>query len=83
MKKMKNDNNATSNLRKEKDRNHKNTHTYDKVILSVSIIIIVILISIIAYLVYKGNHPKLSDGKQVVASLEGKNFSSLKIFFGK
>ena len=55
-------------------------HSYDKVIVMVAIGIIVILISIIAYLVYKGNHPKLSDGKQVVASLEGKDFTTEELY---
>lgn len=67
----------SNNIRKEK-RN--STHSYDKVILTVSICVIVILISIIAYLVYKGNHPKLSDGKQVVASVEGKDFTAEELY---
>lgn len=45
-----------------------------KVIIAGLIMSIIILTAVICYLVYKGNNPKLLDGKQVVASIDGKEF---------
>lgn len=42
--------------------------------------IIVILLTIIICLVCKGTHPKLSDGKQVVASIDGKEFTAEDLY---
>ena len=66
--------------RKHETHTHNKTYNCDKVVLIVSICIIVALISVVAYLVYKGNNPKLSDGKQVVASLNGKNFTAEELY---
>lgn len=76
---------STNEKNVKKERKHENhtcnkIHNCDKVIVIVSICIIIALISIIAYLVYKGNNPKLSDGKQVVASLNGKDFTAEELY---
>lgn len=44
------------------------------------ICIIVILLTVIICLVCKGTHPKLSDGKQIVASIDGKEFTAEDLY---
>lgn len=84
--KKKKDTQKTSNQAMKKVERKKEACTcegatkYDKVILVTAICIIVVLVSIIAYLIYKGNHPQLSDGKQVVASIDGKDFVAEELY---
>lgn len=67
--------------KKETVRNNKcELANYTKEIVIIASIIIVILLGVIGYLIYKGNHPKLSDGKQVVASLDGKDFTTEELY---
>lgn len=75
IKKPSNENkNKFTNERKDSQKD------YNKIFIICLTIIIVILVCAIAYLVYKGNHPKLSDGKQVVASIDGKDFTAEDLY---
>ena len=73
---MKNNTNTKkpSNERKDIMKNYSKEINIDLVVISIALAITV------AILVYKGNHPKLSDGKQVVASIEGKDFTAEDVY---
>lgn len=60
--------------------NGKEVKNYSKEIIICLGIIIVILIATICYLVYKGNHPKLLEGKEVVATMDGKEFTAEDLY---
>lgn len=69
---MKNNTNLKKPSNKGKDAN--------KYITIILLCIIVILITVIICLVVKGNHPKLSDGKEVVATIDGKDFTADELY---
>ena len=73
---MKNNTNTKkpSNERKDIMKNYSKEINIALVVISIALAITV------AILVYKGNHPKLSDGKQVVASIEGKDFTAEDVY---
>ena len=70
----------TNKPERKREKHNCKTYSCDKIIVTVCICIFIVLISIIAYLLYKGNNPKLSDGKQVVASLNGKDFTAEELY---
>ena len=65
-----------TNIKKPSNQGKEMKTDYSKGIILGLIIIIIVLVGITAFLIYKGNHPKLSDGKQVVASIDGKDFTA-------
>lgn len=78
-------------MKKDKHSNNKNLefvrkdnccscNDKTKPLLVISCFIIIILMCAIAVLVYKGNQPKLMDGKQIVASIDGKNFTADELY---